>query len=266
MLIHKSLAAGLVLIFLLAAFALVSPKDPKSLVAQMVDTVGGTDRLYQLRDVEYTYIVRDARTGKQDVSLERYIFDGELSWARYSERQKSALPDLPGELIQGFDGQTSWATLNGEPLREKQALRRVDFSRKTNYYWFVMMYKLLDPGINYDHKGARSVDGISYDLVEITFDKGVGDVQDTYLLYINPKTKLVDCFLFTVMDFNVTTPMLMLVEYETIDGLTLPVTRKFTRSNWQGEIVGDVWTEELMRDIKFNNSLARELFSPPAAN
>lgn len=262
---RKSLIALLPLSFLFAAFAFTPVKDPKALVEQMVMMVGGIERLYELRDVEYTYTVRDAESGKQDVSLERYIFDGELSWARYSERQKT-LPDLEGELIQGFDGQTSWATLDGEPIRDKQAMRRVDFSRKTNYYWFVMMYKLLDPGINYDYKGARSVDGISYDLVEITFDQGVGDVQDTYLLYINPTTKLVDRFLFTVMDFNLTTPMLMLVEYEQVDGLTLPVTRKFTRSNWDGEIAGDAWTEELMRDIKFNNNIPRALFSSPPAN
>ncbi len=125
------------------------------------------------------------------------------------------------------------------------------------------MQKLLDPGINYSYEGTKMVNDIKYDLVRITFDTGVGDVSDTYLLYINPTSKLVDQFLFTLMDFNITDPYLMLVEYEQIDGIKLPVKRKLIKSNWKGDLLEDNWMLEIMSNIKFSNSFKKEDFDKP---
>jgi hypothetical protein len=41
------------------------------------------EKLRTFRDVEYKYTYRDKKTGKADISIERYVFDGELSWAKY---------------------------------------------------------------------------------------------------------------------------------------------------------------------------------------
>jgi hypothetical protein len=97
-------------------------------------------------------------------------------------------------------------------------------------------------------------------LVEISFDAGVGDVADTYLLYINSQTKLVDRFLFTVMAFNMTNPFVMDVEYETVEGVKLPLRRRYTKASWNGKILDPDWTEEVSMNIKFNNGFSRDLF------
>jgi hypothetical protein len=231
----------------------------RALVAEMVAKVGGMDRLYRLGDVQYTYTYR-LPDGREDVSSERYIFDGELSWARYSKRQAHALPQVHGELVQAYDGNRTWCAADGKRLTAPAALRSCDFLRKTNFYWFAMMQKLLDPGITYTYQGTRKVGGTDYRMVRITFNEGVGDSQDTYLLYINPRTKLVDRFLFTVMDFGKKQPNLMTVKYKTLSGVTLPVTRRYTQSDWNGTLPKDArWTTELMTDIKFGNGFSRDM-------
>ncbi len=246
-----------------AAFNTACTHTPGDLVADAVAAVGGPQALHSLQDVEYEYTYRTLADSLQDVSLERYVFDGERSWAKYTTREKYALVDLPGELVQGYNGQESWCTLDGGNLDDPMALKMSDFARKTNYYWFTMIFKLLDPGLSYTSLGKRVTDGVNYDVVEVTFGEDIGDVQDTYVLYINPETHLIDRFLFTVMDFKMAKPHLMLVEYEEIEGLKLPVRRKYAPADWEGNIVEETWAEELSTNIKFNNGFALALFDRP---
>jgi len=239
-------------------------KTPRDLVKESVQAVGGRDKLYALRDVEYEYTYHKLGEDKKDVSLERYVFDGELSWAKYSVRENT-LPNLAGEMVQGYDGQGSWCTLDGKLQDDHQVLRMTDFARKTNFYWFTMMFKLLDPGLNYEGLGKRIVDGTEYEIVKVTFGENVGDAQDTYVLYINPKTHLVDQFLFTVMDFKIAEPLLMKVEYEDLAGLKLATRRKYIKSNWDGEITGETWTEEISSNVKVHNGFDLAMFQKPVA-
>ena len=238
-------------------------KNPKELIIKMLEKTGDYNKLKSLNDVQYTYTQRDNPSGGEDISIERYIFDGELSWAKYLKHQNHVFPDKQGEVIQGYDGKESWVTIDGHLLDDPQANKLADFLRKTNFYWFAMMHKLLDPGLNYIYEGTKNINDIEYDLVKISFDSGVGDASDTYLLYINPNKNLVDQFLFTVMDFNISEPYIMKLNYEEVDGVKLPVKRKYAKSNWDGDILEDSWGEEIMTDIKFNNNFKREDFDKP---
>ncbi|MFQ5753049.1 MAG: DUF6503 family protein [bacterium] len=251
--------------FLILALACTSREEnPRALVEKMAAEVGGINKLYSLKDVEYTYTYHDLATDKKDISLERYVFDGELSWAKYEVREKNVVPQMEGEVIQAYNGTESWMTINGALVEEPQLMKLCDFLRKTNYYWFTMMFKLLDPGVQYEYNGTKTVDGIEYDLVKIAFGEGVGDVQDTYVLYINPKTNLVDRFLFTVMDFGMKEPFLMKVEYEEVAGLKLPAKRKAVQADWEGVPKNDNWVAEISTNIKFNNGFDRSMFDKPS--
>lgn len=244
---------------------LLKAEDPKAraLIERMSQAVGGMEKLRSLRDVEYKYTYRDKKTGKADISIERYVFDGELSWARYVAHEYRVFPNKSGTVMQGYNGKESWITLDGKLISDPQTVRMAGFNRKTNFYWFAMMFKLLDPGVTYKYEGARNVREATYDLVRIGFEAGVGAVQDSYLLYLNRDTHLVDLFLFTVMDFGIKEPLLMKVTYKQIDGVKLPVDRTYIASNWQGQVKGANWTEEIMEDIKFKNGFDRLLFNQP---
>ena len=257
----KSLCTAFASVFLFepATFA----QDAKALVEKMVEASGGRSNLYAQKDVQYEYTYHDLTEDKKDVSIERYVFNGELSWAKFITREKSAAPDLKGELVQGFNGKEAWTTINGKPVDDKKLNTMSRFLRKTNFYWFTMMFKLLDPGLNYEYAGVRTLNGNSYDLVKVTFGKNVGDAEDVFILYINQETNLVDQFLFTVKFFNRIDPLLMTVEYEEINGLKIPTKRKYVEADWEGNPKNDRWIAEISENVKFNNGFDRSLFNLP---
>ena len=124
-----------------------------------------------------------------------------------------------------------------------------------------MFQKLLDPGLHYKYIKEATIDGNFYDVVEITFTSEDGKPTDIYQLYVNKETALVDLFLFTVVDFNVVEiPNLMKVEHEDINGLLIPAKRKYTKANWDGEILNEDWINVHWTDIKFNNNLTKKQF------
>ena len=251
---------AIVSVLILSYSAKAENTDPKKLIEQMTEVTGSYEDLKSLKDVEYKYTVKNNDTGKSDISIEKYNFDGELSWGKYLQRGDSTFPDLKGEIIQGYDGIETWMTLNGELVTDDSANKYADFTRKTNFYWFAMMQKLLDPGIIYSYKGKEKVEEIEYDVVQISYEPGIGDVSDTYTLYINPETSLVDRFYFTVMDFGITDPILMEVEYKQFESVKLPVKREFS-----AEVpgVGTMNIVELMTDINFNNGFDKTMYARP---
>lgn len=232
------------------------------LIEKVISTAGGIEKLKSLNDVEYVYVVRYP-TGELDISLERYIFEGELSWGEYIVSEASKYSDKNGRIVQGFNGDKTWVTLNGTPVTDPKILRTADFQRKTNYYWFAMMFKLDDPGTNHRYIGTRKEDGTRYEVVELTFDEGVGDVSDIYILYINPSTYLVDKFLFTVLDFGIKEPYLMEVSYKAHEGLLLPVYRRFTNADWDGKALSTEWVEEFTINPVFSNGFKSKMFEAP---
>lgn len=234
------------------------------LVYKAVQKTGDYQKLLDQKDVVYNYTYRTP-DGKEDVSTEKYIFNGELSVGQYTKHERN-MPKLEGPITQGFDGKNFWLTHNGSNITDPEILKGAIFTRRTNFYWFAMMQKLLDPGLLYKHLRQEKLNDITYDVVEVTFDESNKKGSDTYHLYINSKTSLIDQFLFTVVDFKVVDkPLLMRVTYETFNGLMIPSYRKYTRSNWKGEVLkDDAWVEEISKDIKFNQDLKVSEFKAPA--
>ena len=227
------------------------------LLQKVIEANGGVEALRSLQSVAYTYIVKDSK-GQLDISKEEYLFSGELSRGTYFVMQKPERGPIPQ--VQVYDGFKTRVYANGQEVSDKAIVRRADFLRKTNFYWFAMMFKLCDPGTIVEVEGKKTRKDIEYTLVSLSFEPGVGDVTDTYLLYINPATNLVDRFLFTVMDFDRVEPLMMEVEYRPDHGILVPWYRRFAEASWEGEIQGE-WTEEFMVDLRFNTGLNEDDFS-----
>lgn len=229
------------------------------LVYKMTQETGNYQDLLNLKDIVFNYTYRTPDQ-KEDVSIESYIFNGELSHGSYLKHERT-LPNLKGKMQQGYNGKDFWVKIDGQNITDKRSIESVTFTRKTNFYWFAMMQKLLDAGINYEYLGENNVEGKLYDIVKITFNTANDIASDTYQLYINPETHLVDQFLFTVVSKNVTDPILMRVKYENVEGILLTTYRKYTKSDWEANVLKDDWIEEITKDIKFNQNLDKELFN-----
>lgn len=223
------------------------------LVYNMVQKTGDYNKFLEKKDVIYTYTYQTP-DNKTDISLEKYIFDGELSSGTYKKHERT-FANLEGSVEQGYDGNEFWLKHNGELLNDEKLLQRVAFSRPTNFYWFAMLPKLLDPGLHYEHLEEKTIDNVKYDVVKVTFETTEDKPKDIYQVYINKETNLVDQFLFTVADFGRMEPLLMKVEYETIEGILIPTKRKYKASDWEATESNDPWVNVNWTDIKFNNKL-----------
>lgn len=225
------------------------------LVAKMVEKTGNYNLLLNKKDVIYTYTYQTPN-GASDVSIEKYIFKNELSMGYYKHHQRT-FPNLVGEVKQGYDGHGYWLKHNHKVLNDSTRLKMVMFNRHTNFYWFAMIQKLLDPGLNYEYIGEKNINKTTYDIVKVSFKSKNSKPTDTYQLYINKKTNLVDQFLFTVADFGLLeTPFLMTLEYEKIDGIWIPTQRKYKKSTWNANVDKSPWTNVTWTNIKFNNNLS----------
>lgn len=229
------------------------------LVYEMVNKVGNMKLLYDRKDVTYTYTYMTP-DGKTDISNEKYIFNGELSYGHYLRHDRT-MTQLEGVIEQGYDGKEYWLKQEGKLLIAKDLLKQVSFNRPTNFYWFTMMQKLLDDGLQYEHLGEKTIKGEEYNVVKVSFEKKNDKPTDIYQLYINKKTLLVDQFLFTVADFGkMDTPFLMELEYEQVDGLSIPTIRKYKQSTWNADVSDLPWIEVKWSNIKFNNGLTQQDF------
>jgi hypothetical protein len=224
------------------------------LVYNMVQKVGDYNTLKKLKNVVYTYTY-ETPTGQKDVSTEKYIFEGELSYGNYKTHQRT-LSDLEGEIEQGYDGEEYWLKHDGVILNDSIRLKRVAFNRPTNFYWFTMFQKLLDPGLNYEFIGEVLIEEVGYDIVKVSFNSDDDKPTDIYQLYINKKTGLVDQFLFTVADFGkIEIPFLMEVDYDKIDDMLIPSKRRYKKSTWNADVSEEPWTVVTWSDIKFSTNL-----------
>ncbi|WP_430426412.1 hypothetical protein [Maribacter litoralis] len=233
-----------------------SPYENKGLelVAKMIEKVGNYKQLRNKKDVVYTYTYQTA-DGKTDISTEKYIFDGELSYGKYNRHERT-LSNFDGTIEQGYDGKEYWLKNEGEVVNDTTALKRVAFNRPTNFYWFTMFQKLMDPGVNYEYLGEKNISNENYDIVKVSFDFGYSKPTDIYQLYINKETQLVDQFLFTVADFGaMETPNLMIVAYDKVDSMLIPAKRKYKKSTWEATVSDAPWTHVNWTNIKFDNNL-----------
>lgn len=230
------------------------------LVKEVVEQTGSYEDLKKLKNVEYTYTIEAESRGIKNISTERYIFDGEYSWAEYAAENQ--MPNRDYSVRQIYDGDVVALFINDTLSVDVQKNDFASFLRKTNFYWFCMMQKLLDPGLTYKKLESREVDSIKYDLVEIGFEDSIGVVQDRYILYINPETKLVDQFLFTVkeLDYSPVDPLLMIVNYEEVDGVKIMTDRYVRKSDWEGKRDGDLVYHQRSTGIKFNQEFNVEEF------
>lgn len=224
------------------------------LVYNSIQKIGNYKALSAKKDVVYTYTYRTP-DGQADISTEKYIFKNELSYGAYHQHDRT-FPDLEGPIEQGYDGNEYWLKHDNEYLDDSTRLKRVAFNRPTNFYWFAMMQKLLDSGLNYEYLGEQQLNNHAYDIVKVTFQSMDEKPTDIYQLYINKETLLIDQFLFTVADFGkMEIPFLMTLEYEKVDGILVPSKRLYKKSTWDAAVSEDPWIEVTWTNIKFNNGL-----------
>ena len=252
----------IVTLILVVASTLATAQTAKEIIAQSVEAIGGAQNFYNKGTVSYDYEYR-APKGENAITLvgkETYMFDGERSYATYTTH---SLTGANGKVVEGYNGTDAWVTFDGKVSDDEQANGVARFLRKTNYYWFAMFFKLADNGVNHELLSDQKVNGKDYKRIKITFGDQVGDAQDTYIIYVNKQTKLIDQFLFTVVGFGISDPYLMTFDYETIDGIKIPTKRKYIEADWDGNVKGKAYYITNWTNIQFGVDVDKSLFEKP---
>lgn len=260
--ITKSAFALLLMASLSGSTSAQQTKDAKKLIAEMQEAIGDWDKLYALNDVQFSYKYHYPGPDIQDFSTERYVFEGEKSWAKYSVHQINVSPKTEGEIIQYYDGEKSVVSHKGKAVSDPATTGLATFLRKANYFWFVMNFKLNDPGTVHNYEGTETVDGILYDKVSVAYKSDItGKPQnDAYIIYINPETKLVDRFFFSLPAQDVNEPILLMeVDYTSHHGLKLPTTRRiFMPDPKTGKLSDKPGLIQTSEDLRFDNGFTKE--------
>ena len=155
-----------------------------------------------------------------------------------------------------WDGQDAWIS----PADIEQPNPR--FWAATGYYFESIPFILADPGVNFALQEPADLDGVPRDRVMAYYNAGVGDTPgDTYTLYINRDTGLVDAVLYTVTFGRPYTPssgvpelpargtLFRYGDYTTVDGLTVPT--RFRGFGYRDGVVGEFNNEAWASDISF---------------
>ncbi|MGW9687070.1 DUF6503 family protein [Flagellimonas sp. 2504JD1-5] len=233
---------------------------PETVLAAVEYAHGGWNNLWKKGDVEYTYNYQSSANGKADVSVERYIFGSEVSYGNYSQHQINFMQDNDDKVIQYFNGDETTVLVNGEENQNQELLAVSDFLRRTNYYWFTMHYKLNDKGTTAEYVGQETFNGITYDKILVSYDAQITgkEQNDAYLVFVNPETKLIDRFFFSLPFFGIDDTVIAAnYEYENIDGQLISTKRSYFMPSEEG------YSEEpnlvqTLTDIKFENGFTAE--------
>jgi hypothetical protein len=143
----------------------------EELVATWIEALGGMEAYWPLQSARYTLTteIYDPATGRLRRTRPRYV-----TVLRTPKGELTRIERWEGNdfIQQGWNGTTSWALLNGEPLSEgDKDFDEVPYVSGDVNYWISLPFKLHDPGVNL-HDRDRDPEGRQ--VVGVSFGEGVG--------------------------------------------------------------------------------------------
>lgn len=159
----------------------------------------------------------------------------------------------------GFDGSEVWVYPNKAAFGKGSAR----FYHNLRFYFIAMPFIVADPGINYEVLSGIELNGKAYEVLQVTYNDGVGDApKDEYLLYIDPESYGMEWLLYTVTYYSDKPDekynALHYTDWEeTPEGLLMPKT-----------MVGYTYDNGKIGDKRYERSIEHLTFStePPHPN
>lgn len=221
------------------------------LVLRTIEAHGGLDAWFNAPTSSYTW--EYSNVGSNIRFKSRLVADNTTRQV-YHDLIELGTPDNPQPIQAWFawDGKEAWIS----PDTLEQPNPR--FWATTGYYFESIPFILSDPGLRYERLPDAELDGTLYDMVRVSYGDAVGDSpDDTYVLYVNKETSLVDAIRYTVTYGRGGQPageplretLFYYEEYVTVDGLT--VATRFRGFNVLDGVVKDFKNEAWADEISF---------------
>lgn len=152
---------------------------------------------------------------------------------------------------------------------ETENVASTRFSAYTWPYFFMLPYKLNDPGTVWNDYPDKSMDGKNYLTHKLSFEAGTGDAPDDwYVVYADEENELLQVAAYIVTagqsqeEAEKDPHAIEYLEYKTVQGIPIATAWKFW--GWQADQgLTDQLGEATLRNIQLLKEVG-DVFSPPA--
>lgn len=186
----------------IVAPAIAQQRDAKAveLGKSVMQAMGGEKAWDNVHFVRYDFIVsmggetRANRSHLWDKWAGRYRFesktkDGKSQVVLFNVNDQQGDVYIDGSRIEGDDAAAA-------------ALKGAYSAFINDMYWLAMPWKWLDQGVNLKYIGPKEHEGKNYEVVELTFQKVGLTPGDTYNAYVDPSSKLMTYWEYTLQSGN----------------------------------------------------------------
>jgi hypothetical protein len=234
-------------------------------VLRAIEAHGGLEAWYRAPTSSYTW---EYANKEIDVRFESFLVVDNRTRRAYHDLLATGTYDdaRPVDARFAWTGERAWIAPDSIETPNPR------FWALSGFYFQQIPFVLADPGLNYEALPDDTIDGAPHDMVQVTFDRGVGDSPgDTYTLYLDKGSGRVDAIRYTVSFGRDVEPGADLPEtffdyedYVTVDGLTVP-TRFEGYSYSETEGPGDTLRNEAVADsISYRRPFEASELEPPA--
>ncbi len=237
------------------AAARLAGTEAGRIVLAAIEAHGGLERWYWNGPLHFRYSYE--RGGNEPPIDTEQIVDTWSSRARHTLMSDTTISF-------GWTGEEAWTMPDAAELPINAR-----FWSLTPYYFIAMPFVLADPGVNLELAGQTTVEGISYDLVRVTFEPGTGDAPDDYYyILIDPETNRVGGVRYVISypgrfpDGGNSPETIMLYDGEQqVEGITLQ--EGFRSFRWTDEGLGEPRAQGSLADVRFEPTAPDSLFQMP---
>lgn len=179
-----------VLLFYFDRAIAATEKDPKAaeVGGKMISAMGGMDGWKKVNALRFNFQVEQEGAPPRAV---KHLWDRK-GWRDHVEGTKDKKPIVAWIDLTSKNG-AAWLDgkkLEGEEL--KQAMEWAYGRWVNDTYWLVMPFKIFDPGVNLKYEGQKN----GHDVLHVSFGKVGLTPGDQYWVYVNPKTGMIDQWVF----------------------------------------------------------------------
>ena len=239
-----------------AARARLEASDGGQLVLRAIEAHGGLEAWYSAPTSAYAW---EYSNMGMNFRFKSSLVANNQTRQVYHDLLALGTPDSAASVTGRFawDGTDAW--ISPDTLSRPNPR----FWATTGYYFSSIPFVLADPGLRYEPMPDEDLDGVSYEMVKVGYDDGIGDSPgDTYTLYVHKETGQVDAIRYTVTygrgrpSGPVRETLFLYEDYVTVDGLTVPTRfRGFTFVDGQkGEFRNEAWVTDISFRQPFDES------------
>ncbi|SMB94651.1 hypothetical protein SAMN00120144_2048 [Hymenobacter roseosalivarius DSM 11622] len=264
--------AGVIVLLLAAGVAgwwlFLRPESGEKMVKDMIAAAGGMEAWQNVKDGSFVRTHRLYDENGRVIKQSSEAFSFRNTSDGHQVLIKTRTPE-GGQVLLGRDKGGYWASLDEKEVDPKKIAEDMELmcddegcsplcAVEMALYRMSFPFKLADGGVIPRNGGTAVLNGEKVQLLDVTFDPKVG--HDRWVFYTDPATKFIRKIEhYPSMKDNVQPEEIFLSDFKKEGGIVLSHSNKYYRSN------GKLLEEYQVSDVKFNASLAPDIFDKPAA-